>query len=96
MFRVLNSPPIWNSYLFCSLRKGDYLENSQVVFCQNMPSFFTFMLNKALNKRHKLNRNEISFSHSFFIVICCLSVVLQLDKGDFPENLHTVCPCQNK
>ena len=23
-------------------------------------------------------------------------LVLWLDKGDFPENLHTVCPCQNK
>ena len=22
-----------------------------------------------------------------------LSVVLWLDKGDFPENVHTVCPC---
>ena len=21
---------------------------------------------------------------------------LWLDKGDFPENVHTVCPCQNK
>ena len=26
----------------------------------------------------------------------CLSVILWLDKGDFPENLHTVCPCYNK
>ena len=25
-----------------------------------------------------------------------LSVILWLDKGDFPENVHTVCPCQNK
>ena len=25
-------------------------------------------------------------------VICCLSVVLYLDKGDFPENVPTVCP----
>ena len=22
-----------------------------------------------------------------------LSVVLWLDKGDFPENVHAVCPC---
>ena len=23
----------------------------------------------------------------------CLSVILWLDKGDFPENVHTVCLC---
>jgi len=27
---------------------------------------------------------------------CCLSVVLWLDEGDFPRNLHIVCPCHNK
>ena len=55
---------------------------------------------KALNKRQKLNQNKISFSlifHRFSPFICCvLSVVLWLDKGDFPEKLHTVCSCQNK
>ena len=30
-------------------------------------------------------------SHRFQPFICCLSVVLWLDKGDFPGNLHTVC-----
>ena len=25
--------------------------------------------------------------------LCCLSVILWLDKGDFPENVHTACPC---
>ena len=24
------------------------------------------------------------------------NVVLWFDKGDFPENMHTMCPCQNK
>ena len=23
----------------------------------------------------------------------CLNIILCLDKGDFPENLHTVYPC---
>ena len=36
------------------------------------------------------------FFLSFFIVfkrLCYLSVVLWLDKGDFPENLRTACLC---
>ena len=38
---------------------------------------------------------SLIFYH-FYPFICCLSVILWLDKGDFTENLHTVCPCQNK
>ena len=40
----------------------------------------------------------MSFSftfHRFSPFICCLSVVLWVDKADFPENLHTVCPSLN-
>ena len=41
---------------------------------------------------------EISFS--FFIIFnsltAVLSVVLWLDEGDFPQNLHIVCLCHNK
>ena len=47
------------------------------------------------NKLQKLNQNK-SFSfifHRFSSFICCLSVILWLDKGHFPENLNTVCPC---
>ena len=47
----------------------------------------------------KLNQNKISFflSHfSSFLTVYLLSVVLWLDKGDFPENVHTVCSCQRK
>ena len=33
---------------------------------------------------------------SFLTFICCLSVILWLDKRDFRENVHTVCPCLNK
>ena len=49
--------------------------------------------NKLKTKPRQL---EMSFSfifHRFWPFICCLSVVLGLDKGDFPENLHTVFPC---
>ena len=45
---------------------------------------------KTLPKQHK------SFSfifHHFCLFICCLSVILWLDKWDIPENVHTVCPC---
>ena len=56
---------------------------------------------QTLNKRQQLNNNnnnkkEISFSvifHRFQPFICCLSVILWLDKGDCPENLHVVSPC---
>ena len=41
----------------------------------------------------QINRNQIENKRSLAVL---LSVVLWLDKGDFPENLHTVCPCQNK
>ena len=27
---------------------------------------------------------------------CCLSVVLSLDEGDYPENVKIVCLCHNK
>ena len=30
------------------------------------------------------------FSSHFSLFNCCLSVVLQLDKGDYPENLQIV------
>ena len=55
-----------------------------------MPTIF-----QALNKLQNLNQYE-SFSvffHNFYPFISCLSVVLWLDKGDFPENVYTVCPC---
>ena len=44
-------------------------------------------------------KQDKSFSfifHLFRPFICCLSVVLWLDEGDFPENLHTVCLCLHK
>ena len=41
----------------------------------------------------QINRNQIENKRSLAVL---LSVVLWLDKGDFPENLHTVCPCQKK
>ena len=42
----------------------------------------------------KPKRDTFSFMfHRFQPFICCLSVVLCPDKGDFPENVHTVCPC---
>ena len=58
---------------------------------------------QAPNKLQKLNRNKKSFSlifHHFSPFTCSgkrhpdrQSVILWLDKGDLPENLHTVCPC---
>ena len=50
-------------------------------------------------KTTQLNQKQISGSglHLFFIVFppfnCGLSVILLLNKGDWPENLHVVfCP----
>jgi len=36
------------------------------------------------------------FISHFSTVFNRLSVVLWFDEGDFPENLHIVCPCHNK
>ena len=41
----------------------------------------------------KTQPKQVSFFLSIFIVFNRLSVVLWLDKGDFSENVHTVCPC---
>ena len=35
----------------------------------------------------------LQFFDNYFCTSLLESVVLWLDKGDFPENLHTVCPC---
>ena len=35
----------------------------------------------------------LQFFDSYLCTSLLESVVLWLDKGDFPENLHTVCPC---
>ena len=51
-------------------------------------------------KQHGSTKNRyvvqlsVSFFQSFFLLFnCCLSVVLQLEKGDYPENLQVVfCP----
>ena len=68
MFRVLNYLPYGIHSCFAVLRgkKGDYLENSHVVFCQNMPFFLAFTLNKALNKRQKTQPEQ----DKFFSLIC--------------------------
>ena len=50
--------------------------------------------NMAQSKTDKWLLISSSFS-SFFAVNCCLSVVLELNKGDYPENVHVVF-CPNK
>ena len=53
---------------------------------------------EQVKKKINQSKTDNSFSlifHRFYPFICCLSVVLWLDKGDFPENVHTVCPCLN-
>ena len=47
------------------------------------------------NKKTKEEKKKISFFlifHRFQPFNCCLSVVLSLDEGDFPENVHIVGP----
>ena len=54
----------------------------------NLPS-----TEQAVKTRPKQDKSFSFIVHHFLQFICCLSVVLWLDKGDFPGNLHTVCPC---
>ena len=55
----------------------------------------TEQVTKTKPKQDKLLFFPLIF-HSFKPFIGCLSVVLWPDKGDFPQNVHTVWPCQNK
>ena len=43
----------------------------------------------------RLNDNMFFVFHHFSPFNCCLSVVLYLDRGDYPENLQVVF-CPNK
>ena len=45
----------------------------------------------SVNLLYQASKWHLNIIYKLFI--CCLSVVLWLDKGDFPKNLHTVCPC---
>ena len=65
----------------------------------NLPSTEQLSDKNSTKRRKKEEEEEEeeeeSFSVSFFIVlpfICCLSVVLWLDKEDFPKNVH-LCVC---
>ena len=48
---------------------------------------------QAVKNKPKEDKYFSVIFHRFWPFICCLSVVLWLDKGDFPENVHTVCLC---
>ena len=57
-----------------------------------MPTFFQALDKKS--PKDKLFRFSFHFFNLFFYrFITVLSVILQLDKGDYPENLQTVCLC---
>ena len=47
---------------------------------------------QAAKPQPKRDKSSLFF-RSFQRFIRRLRVILWLDKGDFPENLHTVCPC---
>ena len=61
------------------------------LFLLNLPS-----TEQTVKTKPKQDNFSSFIFHRFGPFICCLSVVLKLDKGDVPENLHTVCPCRNK
>ena len=57
----------------------------------NLPS-----TEQAVKTETKRDKTFSFIFHRFWPFICCLSVVLRLDKLDFPKNVHTVCPCYIK
>ena len=71
------------------------------VFFQNSPP--PYYLTRITRHSHASNlpsteqavktKPKQVFVFHFWPFICCLSVVLWLDKGDFPKNVHAVCPC---
>ena len=54
----------------------------------NLPS-----TKQAVKTQPKQDKSFSFIFHRCWLFICCLSVILWLDKGDFSENLHTVRPC---
>ena len=54
-------------------------------FCFNLPN-----TEPAVKTKQKLGKS-FSFIFHYFLTIYVLSVILWLDKEDFPENVHTVC-----
>ena len=51
----------------------------------NLPS-----AEQAVKTQPKQDKTFSFIFHHFWPFLCCLSVILWLDKGDFPENVHTV------
>ena len=65
--------------------------NTDTQYANNLPS-----TEQAVKTKPKQGKSFALIFHPFWPFICCLSVVLWLDKGDFPKNVDTVHPCQNK
>ena len=59
-----------------------------------VPTFFQALDKKttAQTKQKKISYfvSHLIF-HRFYPFNCCLSVLLELDKGDYPENMQIVC-----
>ena len=54
----------------------------------NLPS-----TEQAAKTKPKQDKSFSFIFPCFWLVICCLSVILWPDNGDFAENLYNVCPC---
>ena len=87
---VLFSPPHVQDFLFSALGLQQIITLVQLLL-NSLPSS-----EQAVKTKPKQTKSSSFIFHRFRPFICCLRVVLWLDKGDFPENLHTVCPCKNK
>ena len=68
-----------------------YWDKTQAVDFGNNPLYNSTQLNQKQTSALALHL----IFHRFSLFNCCLSVVLQFDKGNYPENLHVVF-CPNK
>ena len=53
----------------------------------------TVTCEQAIKTQPKQDKSFSYIFHHFWPFICSLSVILCLDKGDFPKNVHTVSLC---
>ena len=100
-----NEMESWTTYLFLSSsykmklkQVKQWGEKNDEKWDGELNHLFDFVLetktNKGFSSQMKTNK-WFSFPSHFSSFNSCLSVVLLLDKGDYPENSHVVF-CPNK
>ena len=76
---------------WCARLKAKCLEDSKLWNRMTASVLKQAVLEEVVTNQPKQDKS-FALIFSFWPFICCLSVVLWLDKADFPESVHTACP----